>query len=75
MQDPKTQEIKGKYFKFAGEEGYKLSSIIEDFDMIIGSILKLAPPKTYKKPKKGTIKIFCLYISSTNRVRFKFNNG
>jgi hypothetical protein len=56
MQDPRTQDIiKEKYFKSASKEGYKLNPTIEDFDMVIGSILKPAPPKTYKKPKKGTI--------------------
>jgi hypothetical protein len=54
MQDPKIQGIiKRKYFKAASEEGYKLNPTLEDFDMVIGSILKLALPKTYKKPKKA----------------------
>jgi hypothetical protein len=56
MQDPKTQGmIKGKYFKAAGEKGFELKPIVEDFDMVMGSILKPALPKTYKKPKKDTI--------------------
>jgi hypothetical protein len=56
MQDPKTQGIiKGKYFKAAGEKGYELKPIVEDFDMVMGSILKPAPPKTCKKPKKDAI--------------------
>lgn len=56
IQDPKTSGIiKGKYFKSAGEAGYELKPTVEDFDMVMGSILKPAPARTYKKPKKAVI--------------------
>jgi hypothetical protein len=57
MQDPNMQGIiKGKYFKAgAKEDTYEIGKTEEDFGMLIGSIIKPAPARTYKKPKKDAI--------------------
>jgi hypothetical protein len=57
MQNPDKQGmIKGKYFiATAKENEFTKRSGEEDFGMLIGSIIKPAPARTYKKPKKDVI--------------------
>jgi hypothetical protein len=48
--------IKGKYFRAAAKgDGYEIKTTLEDFQMLIGSIIKPAPARTHKKPKKDAI--------------------
>jgi hypothetical protein len=48
--------IKGKYFRATtkGDE-YEIKPTLKNFGMLIGSIIKLALARKYKKPKKDAI--------------------
>jgi hypothetical protein len=48
--------IKGKYFRAATKgDRYEIKPTLEDFQMLTGFIIKAAPARTYKKPKKDAI--------------------
>lgn len=58
MQNPEHgRMIKGKYFEPAAEEHtYELKPTVEDFDMLMGSIMKPAPSNKYIMPTQSRMK-------------------